>query len=630
MHGHEHRGSPPPPRQVLRTLLVLILVLLPSVATASATADPPAAAPAGSPPPTPASAAADDLAVARAEAFWTSEAMAAATPMARGGPGRTDGRTDGRTPEDLPRTLVPGPQPGPRARHFGGLVTVGILFVQGGDLRRHMCSASVVDSPGGSLILTAGHCATGRRAAFVPKYRTGASAGRQPYGIWPVGEWFAYDAYTPNTKEAASDLDFAFGRVVTNGGRRLQDVTGANALARTGSFAQTVTVVGYPATGNDPEDRAVRCTVRTGRLPGYQQMRVDCAGMWAGVSGGPWFSRIDEKTGRGVIVGNVGGYNGGGPDTPGSKPLYGRITYSPVHQDAFFALYQDAKNNRHGHRADPYRPPSRSFSLGSARTWRHARLLASGDYTGDGKGDVITVWGDGETTLYSGDGRGGFTAEHRLRPRNTTWTHAKTVTGGDFAGGDGSDLLVVWGDGEVSLYPDVTRRTGLGREITLAPRHSVWRKAEQVAGGSFGTTGHVTDLLVRWHDGEVTDHTGVGATGFGTEHRLRAPNALWKNASLVTTGDFTGDDAWDTLVRWSDGEVTQYRDTSPAGLGRETRMAPRHGPWTAATVMTAGSLDGNGYPDDLLVRWRDGETGLYQATGTRFGRERTLVAPPAP
>ncbi|MER5811308.1 trypsin-like peptidase domain-containing protein [Streptomyces sp. NPDC002033] len=565
--------------------------------------------------------------MAQAEAFWTPEAMESATPMLR----RSSGQAGDRDPEDLPRTLGPGTEPGPRAQHFGGLKTVGILFLQGDDLRRHMCSASVVDSPGGSLILTAGHCVTGKRAAFVPKYRTGGSARQQPYGIWPVREWFAYDAYTSNTKEATSDLDFAFGRVVTNGGKRLQDVTGANTLARTGSFAQTVTVVGYPAPAGDPRDRAVRCTVRTGRLPGYQQMRVDCAGMWAGVSGGPWFSRIDEKTGKGVIIGNVGGYNGGGLDVPGSKPLYGRITYSPVHHDAFFALYGDARNNRHDHRADPYRPPSPSsppFSLGSSRTWRHARLLASGDYTGDGRGDMITVWGDGETTLYTGDGKGGFTAEHRLKPKNATWTHAKSITGGDFAGGNGSDLLVVWGDGEVSLYPDVSRRTGLGREITLAPRHSIWRKAEQVAGGSFGTTGYVTDLLVRWHDGEVTDHTGVGAAGLGTEHRLQAPNGLWKNASLVTTGDFTGDDDWDTLVRWSDGEVTQYRDTSPAGLGEETRMAPRHGPWADARAMTAGSFDGNGYPDDLLVRWRDGETGLYQATGTRFGRERTLVAPP--
>ncbi|MFF9765042.1 hypothetical protein ACF1GT_00105 [Streptomyces sp. NPDC014636] len=43
--------------------------------------------------------------------------------------------------------------------------------------------------------------------------------------------------------------------------------------------------------------------------------------------------------------------------------------------------------------------------------------------------------------------------------------------------------------------------------------------------------------------------------------------------------------------------------------------------------MTAGSYDSNGWPDDLLVRWSDGETTMYTHTGATFGTEHMLVPP---
>ncbi|MBZ3909449.1 hypothetical protein [Streptomyces acidiscabies] len=42
---------------------------------------------------------------------------------------------------------------------------------------------------------------------------------------------------------------------------------------------------------------------------------------------------------------------------------------------------------------------------------------------------------------------------------------------------------------------------------------------------------------------------------------------------------------------------------------------------------TAGSYDSNGWPDDLVVRWSDGETTMYPHTGATFGPDHMLVAP---
>ncbi|MGW1895556.1 trypsin-like serine peptidase [Streptomyces sp. NPDC002004] len=550
--------------------------------------------------------------------------MAAATDPAP--PREVPGSHAGGTPQQAAPGAPSAAAGMPTAEHFLGLKSVGTIFTYAvdpttGEMHAHKCSASVVESPGHNLVLTAGHC-SGGKAVFVPWYRTEYSLDKQTYGFYRISDWFVDNRYVHNSKKPVSDLDFAFGRLTpSQSGKQAQDVVGANKLLRTPAYLNKVTMVGYPNRSHNPEDHAVRCPTQTEALPGFYQIQAKCRGMWGGVSGGPWFSKVDWDAGTGEIIGNVGGYNGGGNDANVDW-----LTYSPMHGDWFFRLYDEAKNNQHVSHGSSYQQPPLPYSMGSGDTWTHARLMASGEYTGDTKGDLIVVWTDGEVTLYSGDGNGGFVGERRLAAPNATWKDVKTLTGGDFSGGSGSDLLAVWNSGEVRILPDVGTK-GVGGGIKLADAGSVWSHAVQIAGGSFGTAKNVSDLLVRWSDGEVTDYTAVGDEGFGTEHRLLKPNGTWKQATLVTAGDFTGGANWDTLVRWSDGRVSQFQETGPNGLGKEIRMAASQSVWAHDAVMTAGSYDSNGRPDDLVVRWSDGETGMYAHTGTAFGAERMLVAP---
>ncbi|UXY25192.1 hypothetical protein [Streptomyces sp. HUAS TT20] len=107
----------------------------------------------------------------------------------------------------------------------------------------------------------------------------------------------------------------------------------------------------------------------------------------------------------------------------------------------------------------------------------------------------------------------------------------------------------------------------------------------------------------------------------------KATLPAWKHATPVTAGDLTGGNRWDTLVRWSDGEVSQFQETGPGGIGKEVEMAAAGSTRSHDSVMTAGSFDSNGRPDDLSVRWSDEETSLYANTGVTFGTEHLLVAP---
>jgi hypothetical protein len=187
--------------------------------------------------------------------------------------------------------------------------------------------------------------------------------------------------------------------------------------------------------------------------------------------------------------------------------------------------------------------------------------------------------------------------------------------------------MVRWSDGEVTLYPDVSA-SGMSNEVRMAPSGSVWKNAIQISAGQFHNGKYATDLMVRWVDGELTLYTYVGAGTFGTEKRLLAPNDTWKNATLLTSGNFSGKANWDVLVRWVDGELDTYVATSTAGLGAEARMRDPNDLWKHDLVMTAGNYTPNGVNDDLIVRWSDGETTLYADTAhTSLGTENTLVYP---
>ncbi|WKX69193.1 FG-GAP-like repeat-containing protein [Streptomyces sp. XD-27] len=562
----------------------------------------------------------DDWTVEEAIRFWTPERIASATD-----PGAfARSRTRAPAPGGKPRQGITHKN----SSHFRGIKSVGVLFTKDSSgPKTHSCSASVVESKGRNLILTAGHCVKSK-AIFIPYYDGSKDVAHQPLGIWTVDKWFVDRSYSPpNTKARESDLDFAFARVDQNGGKNLQDVVGGgNKLARTQGAKNRVTVIGYPMVKHNPTDQAVRCTTDTGALPGYNQMRIDCAGLWGGVSGSPWFSSVDLDRGTGTIIGNVGGSYGGGPDVKGDNPLYNRLTYSPFHADRFFQLFDDAQKDG-GTDHGPYRQPTLPYSVGRADTWKHAKLMAAGDFNGTGRSDLVVVWTDGEVTLYNSDGKGDFSSERRLTPKNTTWPHAQTITAGDFGGGNQFDLMVVWSDGEVTLYQDIGAK-GLGSETKMPGKKTTWSHATQIAAGRFNAARYVTDLVVRWSDGELTLYTNVGPGTFGQEHKLKDENATWKKAKLLTSGEYSGNAKWDLMVSWTDGELDNYVGTSTSGLGKEHRILEPNKTWEHNTVMTTGNFTPNGRTDDLLIRWSDGETTMYNDTGAgRLGKENTLVYP---
>ncbi|MFD9378207.1 trypsin-like serine peptidase [Streptomyces sp. NPDC059999] len=203
---------------------------------------------------------------------------------------------------------------------------IGALFSPGGDWDAdHHCSAGVVQSPDGDLLVTAAHCVYrgGFRTnlAFVPGYRDGVA----PYGVW-VPTRIEVDPRW--TESADPDHDVAFVRVRRPGhpGERLEDVTGAPAIRFDPRLPAPARVVGYPNDAEQPVD-----CYNTARAEGPAQVRLDCAGVPNGTSGGPIL------TDGPALIGVVGGRDGGGDETTsyssrfdeGTRALYARATGSP-------------------------------------------------------------------------------------------------------------------------------------------------------------------------------------------------------------------------------------------------------------------------------------------------------------
>jgi V8-like Glu-specific endopeptidase len=211
-------------------------------------------------------------------------------------------------------------------RPFQGTAAVGALFTtSNGKLGTHFCTASVIHSPHGNLLITAAHCVTGIQGtlAFVPEYAN----GNAPYGIWDVRQVFTDQAWASSSNP---DDDVAFVTVGKHDtATPIEDVTGAEQLGIGLPSTERARVVGYPNGANEP----VVCTNRT-RAFSATQLEFDCDGYTDGTSGAPFLARVDPLTGQGLVTGVIGGYEEGG-DIPS-------VSYSAAFGSNVSALYQTA------------------------------------------------------------------------------------------------------------------------------------------------------------------------------------------------------------------------------------------------------------------------------------------------
>lgn len=185
-----------------------------------------------------------------------------------------------------------------------GAASIGVLSGSA-DLRAHTCTAAVVASKTGEVIVTAAHCVsgTGRGLVFAPGYR----AGTAPHGTWVVTAAYVSAGWL-NGQDPQDDVAFLTVRPASanRSAATVQAVVGGYPLASAAHSGDRVRVTGYV----HGVQTAISCAATVYPTGGYPSF--DCAGFAGGTSGGPWIS-----AGKSALTGVIGGLHQGGcsPDT---------------------------------------------------------------------------------------------------------------------------------------------------------------------------------------------------------------------------------------------------------------------------------------------------------------------------
>jgi V8-like Glu-specific endopeptidase len=218
----------------------------------------------------------------------------------------------------------PAPAGTATAHPFGGISTVGALYPSLAS-PIHICTASVIRSPGRDLVLTAAHCVAGLGTGYM--IAPGFHGGDAPYGRWTATAVYLDPAWV---RSQDPRRDFAFLKIAPrriNGHEvNIQQVTGGIRLGTHAAAKRRVTIPAYPeGAANNP----LTCTVPVyydGIYPAF-----NCNPYVGGTSGAPWITRSRQGA---TEVGLIGGLHQGG--------CFSYTSYSPPFGAAIHRAYERA------------------------------------------------------------------------------------------------------------------------------------------------------------------------------------------------------------------------------------------------------------------------------------------------
>jgi hypothetical protein len=253
----------------------------------------------------------------------------------------------------IPRELV---RPAPNARPGGGggggsgtvtgatwtlggsvIMTTGKVFFTVG-ASRYTCSASAVDSPGGNLVLSAGHCVhAGSNGAFVTNWIFYPGWNGAPHPT--LGAWTATDLFTTAgwaTGATSFDDDAGFAVVTGGAGQPSLEATLSGAGGTVPGIAFSTTsgtsyAFGYPASKRYKGNTLTYCAGPTReRYDGHNTLALACD-MTGGSSGGPWLQPFSNGTATTDAIISVNSYG-----------------YASVSNTMFGPMFDTAESNTYG------------------------------------------------------------------------------------------------------------------------------------------------------------------------------------------------------------------------------------------------------------------------------------------
>jgi hypothetical protein len=210
-------------------------------------------------------------------------------------------------------------------------------------------------------------------------------------------------------------------------------------------------------------------------------------------------------------------------------------------------------------------------------------LLSPGDWSGDGKPDLLARTSDGLLLLYRGNGSGGFVSGSGEQI-GTGWASLTALIAPRDWNGDGHpDILARTSEGALLMY----RGNGSGGFLypTAQQIGSGWQVFTALLGPTDWNGDGKPDLLARDGDGKLFVYRGNGTGGFITGQRELIGSGWQGFTALFGGGDFSGDGRPDVIARDADGLLFMYRGNGRGGFITGQREKIGSG-WNSLSFLT--------------------------------------------
>jgi len=253
-------------------------------------------------------------------------------------------------------------------------------------------------------------------------------------------------------------------------------------------------------------------------------------------------------------------------------------------------------------------------------------LWFAGDFTGDGKVDLATVWNDaGQISMDVQASTGTGFVLQRWATKQGNLIDGMLWFVGDFNGDGKDDLAAMWNDtGQITL--DVQASTGTGFVL----QRWATQQGNLIGGmewfvGDFNGDGS-DDLATVWNDaGQISMDVQASTGAAFVLQRWATKQGNLIDGMLWFVGDFTGDGRDDLAAMWNDvGKITLDVQASTGTAFTLQRWATQQGNLIDGMLWFVGDFNGDGR-DDLAAMWNDvGKITLdvQASTGTAFVLQR--------
>ncbi|MEU0744795.1 glycoside hydrolase domain-containing protein [Streptomyces sp. NPDC006134] len=250
--------------------------------------------------------------------------------------------------------------------------------------------------------------------------------------------------------------------------------------------------------------------------------------------------------------------------------------------------------------------------------------LTAGDFNGDGRADLVAVEvSSGKLWLYPGTGAG--TLKTRVLIGTGGWNGMEDLAVGDFTKDGRDDVVAVEkSTGKLWLY----KGTGSGLASRVEIGTGGWNGMSNVFAGDFNGDG-VADVGASENEtGKLFLYPGRGdGTISGLGGRVEIGTGGWNGMNkVVSPGDMNRDGRADVVAtEKSTGKLWLYKGT---GSGLASRVEIGTGGWNGISDYAGADFSGDGVGDLAAVESDTGETGklyLYKGTGSGGLTSRTEI-----